>query len=1369
MIQDFQDPEQEREARITALLLGELSPSDADAVRSAIAKDPELARLHDQLARTIGLLGEAAATSVQGAASPSTLLRLPAEKRQRVLASFKVVRHFEFNQPSSPREAPWFIPLSIAAVLVVMIGAVALLPGFWGVSSRELAALSQERTRGYLVDELGATRDRGASRKAGDASVAQRPEAKPQIVTVQEEPAPIVAQYGIVLPEAEKRAEVAANSWSLPSGRTPPPPASAADSESSAEVVHRLLTTRGREGAVPQGNAPFGGGGGFGGGGLGGGLGGIGGMKPQDGRANPTSNATSRSKEITDVAQQLRDKADSKARLGYAAAAPNAGVASFERGEGARQISMSPDGKSLVGRSKDSDRLADRVSGQANEAEVAQLGDDHAEGLEKVPVLGDRPQVGGRFYGFKGKSTQPSDQNNALGRDETQEGVQLARNIPLRGAEASLGTFGESRPPNSEQGEPILSTNAFVNNYAFLGVPGLQQRQPETDFFAQNGAAAAQGQKQLDLNGIHEQDTKSGGVGTIDDSKKSIATLPLPQNTPGEQQEGKGKIALPASTAENSQWHFYADHAGDTAVPGVSPQGSGRTKTLPTAVEGRGPAMDPQLAARFGLMPSVKARIESKAQNHGEPTAQETDVAEKRVIPPTDESVAVAAVQLSISPASRDNRIDPTTGQPLPPATPLPSQPETATPAAGTALPAGPSAALLSRDGIEQRQTSFESRSLNETATTAGKEAKLAFSLTAGSQGPDVFKAETDKGPTTWERFKKAVTGNYERSARIELAKDNTDMAPLLYGAQNQLAFDPYFVQTESEKIKSKAVLYTVIEKLNLNGEWARQHGVQGQLSTPETYQLLVKEVDVHQVPNSNVIDLRVRDSSPEEAARIANTIAETYIARRAEDKRQAEAQAAEREKLRAPAAQPEPSKPQTDAPTPKLAPTAPIPQPEVQTRDNAFSTFSLNVADVSFKLAAASLEKGVMPDPGTVRSEEFLNAFDYHDPEPGPGVPVGFTWEQARDPFAHDRDLLRFSIKTAAQGRQAGYPLNLVVLLDKSGSMERADRVATAREALRVLASQLQPQDKISIIIFARTARLWADGVPGNKAGQVMEDVAGQTPEGGTNLEDALNLAYQTALRNYIHGGGNRVVLMTDGAANLGNVDPEALQHKVEANRQQGVALDCFGIGWEGFNDDILEVMSSHGDGRYGFLNTPEEAQSGFASQLAGALRVAAADVKVQVEFNPKRVTAYRQIGYAKHQLTKEQFRDNTVDAAELGAAESGNALYVLQVNAQGEGDLGWVRVRYKVPSTGDYREHEWALPYSANVRPLDQASPALRLASAAGAFSEWLVSSPYSAEVTPDRLLGTLRGVAETYSADPRPKKLEWMIRQARSISGK
>jgi Mg-chelatase subunit ChlD len=457
------------------------------------------------------------------------------------------------------------------------------------------------------------------------------------------------------------------------------------------------------------------------------------------------------------------------------------------------------------------------------------------------------------------------------------------------------------------------------------------------------------------------------------------------------------------------------------------------------------------------------------------------------------------------------------------------------------------------------------------------------------------------------------------------------------------------------------------------------------------------------------------------------------------------------------------------DVPLRPAATNAPIPQPEFLTRENAFSTFSMNVSDVSFKLVQASLQKGQMPDPATIRSEEFINAFNYRDPEATAGQPLAFASERARDPFAHNRDFLRFSVKTGTAGRPAGRALNLVLLLDTSGSMERADRVAIIREALRVLAAQLQPQDTVSVVTFARTARLWADGVSGDKAGATLDQVGGITPDGGTNLEEAMRLAYETARRHYLANGMNRVVLLTDGAANLGNVDPGALKQKVEAQRRQGIALDCFGIGWEDFNDDLLEQLSGNGDGRYAFINSPDEAGAEFAAKLAGALQVAAQDVKVQVEFNPQRVISWRQIGYAKHQLTKEQFRDNSVLAAEIAAQEAGNALYTVETKPDGTGPIATVYVRYRIPGTQDVRERSWTVDGDGTVPALDQSSAAMRLAATAGAFSEWLAASPFAQEVTPDELLKDLSGVPQVFGANQRPQQLEWMIRQAKSLSEK
>ncbi len=439
----------------------------------------------------------------------------------------------------------------------------------------------------------------------------------------------------------------------------------------------------------------------------------------------------------------------------------------------------------------------------------------------------------------------------------------------------------------------------------------------------------------------------------------------------------------------------------------------------------------------------------------------------------------------------------------------------------------------------------------------------------------------------------------------------------------------------------------------------------------------------------------------------------------------------------------------------------------EILVEESPSSTFSLNVSDVSFRMAQASLGRGMLPDPGSVRVEEFINAFDYHEPEPPPGAELGVTWQRAQYPFAQQREVLRVAVRTAAQGRDAGRPLNLVILLDNSGSMERADRVAIVRASLRVLSGMLGERDRISVVAFARVPHLWVDGLRGGDPEALLNRLLELVPEGGTNLEAALELAYETAGKHSVPGGNNRVVLLTDGAANLGDVNPEHLRARVEGFRKRGVALDCFGIGWEGYNDTLLEQLSRNGDGRYGFVNDVRDADTGFARRLAGALQVAASDVKVQVEFNPDRVVSFRLIGYTNHQLQEKQFRDAGVDAAELGAAESGNALYLLELKQSGIGPLCTVRVRFKRPVTGEFVEREWNVPYSA-AGSLEESEPSLRLAVAASAFGEWLSRSPYAAGVRPDQVLGLLRGVPEALPFDPEPRLLESMIRQAGAITG-
>lgn len=394
----------------------------------------------------------------------------------------------------------------------------------------------------------------------------------------------------------------------------------------------------------------------------------------------------------------------------------------------------------------------------------------------------------------------------------------------------------------------------------------------------------------------------------------------------------------------------------------------------------------------------------------------------------------------------------------------------------------------------------------------------------------------------------------------------------------------------------------------------------------------------------------------------------------------------------------------------------------ELDATAQPFSTFSLHVADVSFQLAKDAINRGQMPDPARVRPEEFYNAFDYGDPAPGQGEQVSCRVEQCAHPFLQQRNLVRVAMKVAATGRLANQPLRLTILLDTSGSMEREDRAASVRRALASLASLLGPRDRVTLIGFAREPRLLAEQTPGSEAGKLVE-IAARTPsEGGTNLEAALDLAGQLALKQRDPAAQNRIVLLTDGAANLGDADPAQLAQKIESLRQRGVAFDACGVVANGLDDEILESLTRKGAGRYYLLEKPEDADAGFAKRLAGALRPAAENVKVQVKFNPARVGKYRLIGFDEHRLKTEDFRNDRVAAAELSAEEAAVAMYQVEPLPDGEGELGEVFVRFRDPATGAMVERSWTVPYDAHAPAFDRASPSMQLAGASALLAERL-----------------------------------------------
>jgi Mg-chelatase subunit ChlD/tetratricopeptide (TPR) repeat protein len=432
----------------------------------------------------------------------------------------------------------------------------------------------------------------------------------------------------------------------------------------------------------------------------------------------------------------------------------------------------------------------------------------------------------------------------------------------------------------------------------------------------------------------------------------------------------------------------------------------------------------------------------------------------------------------------------------------------------------------------------------------------------------------------------------------------------------------------------------------------------------------------------------------------------------------------------------------------------------ETRTAAEPFSTFSLHVSDASFKLAKAALDRGEQPDPAGIRPEEFYNAFDYGDPAPAQGEPVVCVTEQAAHPVLPQRNLVRVGVRAAAEGRGGSVPLNLTLLLDSSGSMEREDRQAAMLRAVEQLSGLLKEGDTITMAGFARQPRLLADRMPGARA-QELNKIIAQTPsEGGTNLEEGLKLAEELAKRQFNPAVQNRIVLFTDGAANLGDAQPESLQARVEQLRQEGIAFDAAGFGADGLNDRLLERLTRNGNGRYYVVDRAEDAGEGFAKQLAGAFRPAAENVKVQVRFNPARVARYKLIGFEEHRLAKEDFKNDAVDAAEMAAEEAGNALYQIEPIPGGEGEIGDVSVRFRDVASGQMIERTWTIPYEAQAPAFDQAAPSMQLAGLAAFAAEKLRKAPMADALDFQQLGKSFAPVRAKYAGSRAVEELGQMI---------
>jgi len=348
---------------------------------------------------------------------------------------------------------------------------------------------------------------------------------------------------------------------------------------------------------------------------------------------------------------------------------------------------------------------------------------------------------------------------------------------------------------------------------------------------------------------------------------------------------------------------------------------------------------------------------------------------------------------------------------------------------------------------------------------------------------------------------------------------------------------------------------------------------------------------------------------------------------------------------------------------------------------NEALSTFSADVDRASYSNVRRFLNTGSLPPKDAVRIEEMINYFSYSYPQPEGDDPFSITMEYARCPWNAKHQLVHIGL----QGKRIetdNLPFsNLTFLIDVSGSMQSADKLPLVKASLRLLVNELRPQDKVSLVVYAGAAGLVLEPTAGNQKDKILQAIDALEAGGSTAGGAGINLAYKTAKQNFLISGNNRVILCTDGDFNVGVSSDAELERLIEEKRRDGIFLTVLGYGTGNYQDAKMEKLADKGNGNYAYIDNLQEANKTLVSEMGATLVTIAKDVKIQVEFNPAKVKAYRLIGYENRLLNKEDFNDDKKDAGELGAGHTVTALYEIVPAESDEVIPGVDPLKYQQP----------------------------------------------------------------------------------------
>ncbi|MFD0672759.1 von Willebrand factor type A domain-containing protein [Cohnella sp. GCM10027633] len=432
---------------------------------------------------------------------------------------------------------------------------------------------------------------------------------------------------------------------------------------------------------------------------------------------------------------------------------------------------------------------------------------------------------------------------------------------------------------------------------------------------------------------------------------------------------------------------------------------------------------------------------------------------------------------------------------------------------------------------------------------------------------------------------------------------------------------------------------------------------------------------------------------------------------------------------------------------------------PYVATEDDRLSTFAMDVDTGSYTLARSYIRDGNLPPQEAIRLEEFINYFDLDDAPPKDDT-FAIHVDAGPSPFGEQgTQLVRIGIKgkeiESAERKRA----NLTFVIDVSGSMNQDNRIGLVKRSLALLVNQLKPDDRIGIVVYGSSARTVLEPTAVEEEETILAAIDELQIEGSTNAEAGLLLGYKVASKIYEKEAINRVILCSDGVANIGKTDPDGILRTIEDYAGRNLYLSTFGFGMDNYNDVLMEQLADQGNGAYAYIDDIDEAKKIFQEQLTETLQTIAKDAKIQVEFDPEQVKGYRLLGYENRAIADEDFRDNKVDGGEVGAGHSVTALYEIELENGASDTWGKVTIRYK-----DVDDRNRSRESAAAIGPTGELSDATLFIASVAEFARIMKDSE---GVGNSRLQQVLR-LAEQHAASERQEEFGQLVKDFIDVRG-